>query len=62
MIKCKRRFMHGKRRRRSPIQHKARYEHPESMHKDYPPKVMDKIKKENPNAIFEDPANRDRLV
>ncbi len=44
--------MHGKRRRRCPIKHKANYKHPESMHKDYPPEEMDRIKKEDPNALF----------
>ena len=56
---------------KSPTKHKANYEHPESMHKDYPPEEMDRIKKEDPKATFSptikekvyDPkANIDRLV
>ena len=65
----RRKRIHGHRRvTRSPIKHKADYKHPESMHKDYPPKEMDRIKKENPNATFSpkkeyDPkANIDRPV
>ena len=68
----RRKRIHGHRRvTRSPLKHseeEAGYKHPESMHKDYPPKMMDAIKKENPNATFSpkkeyDPkANIDRPV
>ena len=39
----------------SAFKHKANYPHPESMHKKgYSPKMMDEIKKNDPNATFED--------
>ena len=47
---------------KSPLKHseeEAGYKHPESMHKDYPPKEMDRIKKEDPKATFETPHQRD---
>ena len=58
----RRKRIHGhKRVTRSPIKHKADYQHDESMHSSYPKNVMDRIvkdeMKENPkrdkNTIFE---------
>ena len=37
---------------KSPVKHDANYEHPESMHEDYSPEEMDRIKKEDPKATF----------
>ena len=67
-MKCKRRYMHGKRMRRSPIKHKADYQHDESLHDSYPEKEMDRIVKDemegnpkrNKNTIFETEKQRKR--
>ena len=60
--------MHGKRRRRSPLQHKTTYQHDESLHDSYSEEQMDGIvndeMKENPNrninTIFETEKQRKR--